>query len=248
MPIREIRYAYLHYLLDPLALKYDEQLEKKRGVAQYAESAPALDEAYKSDYLLLTTTCLVKAIESRLARGEENRAAMVAEDLRQGYVFTPAFAEGLVAYEKQPQAMRLYFPELVNGIDLKREEARLEHAEFARERGGRKMKTLAPPAEPELAGGEDAGYGRGFVPARAAWTRRKEIVSAGTAADHAEARCTPRRITVWRALPRCRKTRRWPKSYFIRRWNFRPIRRRRVGAYVYLGSWPTAARREGRGG
>lgn len=154
MPIDEIRYAYLHYLLDPLALKYSEQLEKKRGMADYAQGAPALDDAYKNDFMLLTTTCFVKAIESRLTRGEENRAAMVSQAFREGFVYTPAFAEGLVAYEKQPQAMRLYFPEIVMGIDLKREETRLEHADFVRERIGRKIKTLAPPPPPELTGVE----------------------------------------------------------------------------------------------
>ena len=154
LPISEIRYAYLHYLLDPLALKYSDQLEKKRGMADYAQAAPALDDAYKSDYSLLTTSSLVKAIESRLTRGDANRQALVDQALREGFVFTPAFAEGLVDYEKQVQAMRLYFPTLVAGIDLQREEKRLDHVAFAHERTGRKIRSVQPAAPPELTGPE----------------------------------------------------------------------------------------------
>ncbi len=154
LPVSEIRYAYLHYLLDPLALKYSEQLEKKRGMADYAQAAPALDDAYKNDYLLLTTSSLVKAIESRLTRGEANRQAIVDQALREGFVFTPAFAEGLAQYEKQPQAMRLFFPDLVAAIDLQREEKRLDHIEFSRERAGRKIRAVQPTAPPELTGPE----------------------------------------------------------------------------------------------
>src|SRR5580658_6381526 len=39
--IQEIRHAYLHYLLDPLALRYFEQLVRLKALADFAQPAPA---------------------------------------------------------------------------------------------------------------------------------------------------------------------------------------------------------------
>ena len=36
LQIDEIRHAYLHYLLDPLALRYNEQLRRLKGLAELA--------------------------------------------------------------------------------------------------------------------------------------------------------------------------------------------------------------------
>ena len=51
--VDQIRHAYLHYLLDPLALRYFEQLNRLKGLADFAAPAPALDNAYKDDFVLL---------------------------------------------------------------------------------------------------------------------------------------------------------------------------------------------------
>ena len=128
LPINEIQHAYLHYLLDPLLLQVlGTFLKQERRVGDYALGAPALEPQYKNDFILLATECLIKAVESRM----ERKPALVDQALREGFVLTPAFAEQLAVYEKQEQAMRLYLPELVRGIDLKREEARLDHIDFA---------------------------------------------------------------------------------------------------------------------
>ena len=140
----DIRHAYLHYLLDPLAMKDSELLNPKKGLLDYALGAPYLEEYYKTDFLLLATESLIKAIEARLAK----KPALVEQALREGFVLAPCFAELLPAYEKQEQSMRLYFPELVKGIDLKKEERRLEKIEFASERLVRKAK--AAPVERKM--------------------------------------------------------------------------------------------------
>jgi tetratricopeptide (TPR) repeat protein len=111
----------------------------------FAQGAPALEEVYKTDFLLLATESLVKAIESRLAPASQ-RAAMVNDALREGFILTPHFAEQLPAFEKQEQSMRFFFPELVTSINLKRETERLDKVEFAATRTTRVAK--APPAPP----------------------------------------------------------------------------------------------------
>ena len=130
--IHEIRHAYLHYLLDPLSVKYSEEFMKKRGLIDYAQGAPVLEPGYKADFLLLATESLIKAIESRLLPGGVNaKQEVVNTALSEGYILTPFFAENLAAYEKQPASMRIYLPDLIAAIDLKKEGRRLEGVHFA---------------------------------------------------------------------------------------------------------------------
>ncbi len=77
---------------------------------------------------------------------------MVAEALREGYVVTPAFADGLLTYEKQETAMRLYFPDLVSGIDLRQEAKRLENIDFVTVLPVKKYLTTTVVGPPALTG------------------------------------------------------------------------------------------------
>lgn len=122
----DIRHAYLHYLLDPLSTRYKEILERKKVLGEQAERARGLDESLKSDFLQLTTECMIKAVEARLDHKPEN----VQKALLEGLILTPFFAEHLPAYEKQEMAMVLYYPDLVKAIDNVSEEARLSQVTF----------------------------------------------------------------------------------------------------------------------
>lgn len=122
----DIRHGYLTYLLDPLATRYREAIERKKPIFDHAQRAEALPEQLRYDYLLLTTNSLVKAIEARLDKKPE----FVQQSLKQGYILTPYFAEKLPVYEKQEAAMQLYYRDLVYGIDMAKEEARLGAVEF----------------------------------------------------------------------------------------------------------------------
>ena len=146
----QIRHAYLHYLLDPLSIKYAEVLNKKKPLIDIAQGAPALSASYKDDFLLLATESLIKAVEARMAPPAE-RSGIVSEALAEGFVLTPYFAEALPAYEKQERAMRLYYPDLIAGIDLKKESRRLENVQFAAQPVARVARVEeAPP--PQLTG------------------------------------------------------------------------------------------------
>jgi tetratricopeptide (TPR) repeat protein len=149
--VEDVRNAYLSYLLDPTAIKYSDLVEKKRGLIDYVQNAGALPEIYKTDFLLLLSKSLIKAIEARLTKGRQQ--AMVDEALHEGYILTPYFAEQLPLYEKQQQSMRMYFPDMVNAIDLKKEERRIQNVQFAAQPRVRKAKGVTPaPAPPELSG------------------------------------------------------------------------------------------------
>lgn len=135
--IQDIRHAYLHYLIDPLGLKYAKQLMEKAPLGDYALGAPLLPDYFKKDFTLLATECFIKAIESRIDKKPE----MAMQAAREGFVLTPAFAEILANdYEKQEVVLRLHFPDMVESLDFRREEKRLENFQFANEISGRTVR------------------------------------------------------------------------------------------------------------
>jgi tetratricopeptide (TPR) repeat protein len=190
--IDQVRHAYLHYLLDPLSLRDFEQWERLKDLADFAQAAPALDQAYKNDFILLATECVIKAVESRLARGAQNRQALVDQAVSQGFVLTAALADGLAVYEKQPESLRFYFPDLLGQINLEREDSRLQKVEFAKEAAVHKAKPAPVPPEPVvsepskvLAEAEDF-YGNRDLP-RAGETYRKVLELSAENPVHARA-------------------------------------------------------------
>ncbi|HUI82353.1 MAG TPA: tetratricopeptide repeat protein [Bryobacteraceae bacterium] len=146
--IFDIRHAYLHYLLDPLSARYSEILERKKPIVMEAKRAPALDDSFKDDFLLLVTESLIKAVEAKL----DHNPAGVHEALLQGHILTPFFSEQLPIYEKQEQAMLFYYPDLVGAIDLKTEETRLAQVQFDKQPMVRVVKTAPAPEPPPLTG------------------------------------------------------------------------------------------------
>ncbi len=130
--VDEIRHAFLLHLLDRLAIRHGTAIGKKEILSRFAMFAPALDPVYKADFQLLVSKCVVKAVEARLSRRPQaERLEQVEQDLREGYILTPYFYDALEAYEKQGQELRLYYPEMIEAIKVKKEAARLQDIEFA---------------------------------------------------------------------------------------------------------------------
>jgi len=144
--IFEVRQAYLYYLLDPLATRNQEILNRKKALADHLARAQMLGEAYKQDFLLLTTGSLVRAAEARLDR----QPAAAQDALRQGYILAPYFYEALQAYEKQEQTMMLYYTSMVQAIDLVKEDARISAAQFDKPAAPPVGKEPAPPPPPAV--------------------------------------------------------------------------------------------------
>ena len=127
-----------------LPLKYTETVSSKHALGDYALGSSVLEQQYKDDFMLLTTECLIKAIESRLDR----KPAEVDQALSEGFVMTPALAELLPDFEKQEQSMRLYFPAMIDAIDLAHEEKRLDHIQFATSRSNLKIRQVTREVAP----------------------------------------------------------------------------------------------------
>jgi tetratricopeptide (TPR) repeat protein len=152
--VDQIRDAYLAYLLDPLTFKYSAIIKEKKPLEKFAQDAPALDLAYKDDFSLLVMKCLIKAIDSRLIHGSpEKRQAFVNDAMRQGFILTAAFADLLPAYEKQEEALRLYYPDLLSAIDVGKEQKRLKRVQFVE---SVPPPVIAPPARMQLDPAEES--------------------------------------------------------------------------------------------
>jgi tetratricopeptide (TPR) repeat protein len=140
----DVRHAYLHYLLDPLSTRYQEIINRKKPLLDHAHRARALPDAFKEDFLLLVTECLIKSVEARL----DHKPEVVQQALKQGYILTPYFAEQLPVFEKQEQSMLLYYPDLVGAIDNYRENLRLDQVTFVTDvpaRAHTETHEVAPP-------------------------------------------------------------------------------------------------------
>jgi hypothetical protein len=141
-PLDDIRHAYLHFLLDPLPLRYRSLVDTKKGLLRTAAQAPQLPVVYQEDFVGLFTECLIKAVELRLQRlkGAELETELSRDDST-GFVLVRPLVQRLQIFEKAEPAMSFYFPDLVRGIDVKAEEQRLQKVQFAA--------AEPPPAPPE---------------------------------------------------------------------------------------------------
>jgi tetratricopeptide (TPR) repeat protein len=148
--INDIRHAYLHYLIDPLGLKFSKQLMEKAPLGDYALASPLLADHFKKDFVLLATECFIKAMESRMDKKPEE----ALQAAREGFILAPAFAEILAdVYEKQDVVLRLCFPDLVGQLNFKREEKRFDNFQFSSEAAGRTVHVTA--AKPLALAGVD---------------------------------------------------------------------------------------------
>jgi tetratricopeptide (TPR) repeat protein len=147
--IFDVRHAYLHYLLDPLSTHNQEILDRKKSLLDVAVRSKVLPDTFKEDFLLLATESLIKAVEARLDHSPDH----ARQALLEGQILTPSFMEQLPAYEKQDQSMQLYYPGLVAGIELEKEDARLSQVNFTdKPKDGAIVKAAPPPPPPPPTG------------------------------------------------------------------------------------------------
>ena len=131
--LQQIRHTYLHYLLDPLALKNGEAFGRLEPLLGAVQDAP-MDEAFKSSISLLATECLIRAMEQRLTKiPEAERAKGIDEADKEGYILTRYFYDALGRFEKDPAGMRDAYPDLIGSIEVGREMKRASSIKFSAE-------------------------------------------------------------------------------------------------------------------
>lgn len=134
LKIEQIRHTYLHYLLDPLAMKYPASMDRLKPLLDSVKRAP-MDESFKEDVSLLVTESFIRAIEARISFSkkapEADRQAFVQEATEQGYILTPYFYEVLLQFEKSPTGLRNAYSDMLAGIDVHKEQKRASEVKFA---------------------------------------------------------------------------------------------------------------------
>ena len=129
--LQQIRHTYLHYLLDPLALKYGGAFERLEPLLGAVQGAP-MDEAFKSNISLLVNECLIRAIEERLSKiPEAERAQGVDQAGKEGYILTRYFYDALGRFEQDPAGMRNAYDDLLRSIEVGKEMKRASQIQFA---------------------------------------------------------------------------------------------------------------------
>ena len=117
--LAEIRHQYLHFLLDPLALKYEAEINQKKDLRAVAYPAPMLAGDFKQDFSLLVTECLIRAIELHMDKRPKADAEKAAQDFAaSGLILTPYFQSALTAFEQQDTPMSAFYKPMVLGIDV----------------------------------------------------------------------------------------------------------------------------------
>jgi tetratricopeptide (TPR) repeat protein len=128
----DIRHAFLHFLLDPMAIRYRAEAARAAPLLEYAARAPRLPVEFHDDYSAFFSECLVRAVELRLrhiAPGDLASAIEQAESA--GYVLVRPIYAGLSGFEKSEPAMSYYFPDLIKSIDVAAEARRLRGVKFS---------------------------------------------------------------------------------------------------------------------
>ncbi len=159
--MQEIRHTYLHYLLDPMAMKSASYFKRLEPLLGDVKNAP-MDDAFKTNISLLVTECMVRAIEIRLNKSPDaERNRTLEEDDKEGYILTRYFYDALIKFEKDASGMRNAYPDVVGSIEVGKEMKRASQIQFAEEASpellhlpGKKDEKLLLSAERRLAAGD----------------------------------------------------------------------------------------------
>jgi tetratricopeptide (TPR) repeat protein len=134
LKMEQIRHTYLHYLLDPLALKYPGATKRLLPLLDSLKTAP-MDENFKNDAGLLSTECLIRAIEARTTGAattpEADRLKVVDASMKQGFILTQYFYDALLQFEKDQAGIRNVYGGMLVGIDVRKEERLAAATTFA---------------------------------------------------------------------------------------------------------------------
>jgi tetratricopeptide (TPR) repeat protein len=132
VPVDVVRHAYLHFLLDPLPLRYPHVIAVKRPLFQKAAAAPRLAPDLKDDYPSYFAECTVRAVELKLKRmSPGERDAALERDDADGYVLVRPLFNALPKFEGSDPSMDLFFPDLVRSVDVTVELKRVSALQFA---------------------------------------------------------------------------------------------------------------------
>ena len=169
-PMDDIRHAFLHFILDPIAIRYRTQADRASPLLEIAARAPLFPVDLRDDYSAFFDECLVRAVELRLRRlPPADLAAAIDQAEGSGYVLVRSIYAGLSGFEKSEPAMGYYLPDLIKGIDVAAEQRRLSSVKFAQAPAAEtapERTQAAPPAPSSNPLDDDLAEGQRQISAR----------------------------------------------------------------------------------
>jgi tetratricopeptide (TPR) repeat protein len=148
--LSEIRHQYLHFLLDPLAVKYAHDIHEKAALRNAVRQAPMLGADFKEDFPLLVTECLIRAVELRMDKTPKADADKALHDFAaSGLILTPYFYSALLAYENQDAAISVYYDLMILGINVEAETQKAGSIKFTPKPTAQENKAAAAKPETE---------------------------------------------------------------------------------------------------
>jgi hypothetical protein len=127
-----MRHAFLHFLLDPLPIRYQQQIVADQPLFLIGAGAPRLPLEFRDDYSAFFTECLVRSVELKLRRLPPDQLAQeVSRADADGFVLIRPLLAALAKFEVSEPPMSQYFPDLIRSIDVSSERKRLQNVAFA---------------------------------------------------------------------------------------------------------------------
>jgi hypothetical protein len=169
--LEAIRHTYLHYILDPFAMKRQGAMKRLEPLLDAVKNAP-LDESFHQDIVLLVNESLIRAIEARTSgpggkEGEADREQRAEAAERDGYILTLYFFDALRTFEKNPVGLQDAYPDWLFNIDVGAERKHAAEITFSSEAAPEALHVSRPQragvldlAESKLASGEVAAAQR----------------------------------------------------------------------------------------
>jgi len=146
--VDDIRHAYLHFQLDNLVTRNVSRIQNSAQLLNLIKKAEGVDPAYTSEFHVMTTESLIRALELRMDRVPSGRAKEAVDGFyRSGLLLAPYFYTALEEYENEDVGLRDVFPTMARNVQLKTEQARFQDT-FSKI--VLPQKTVARPEVPQL--------------------------------------------------------------------------------------------------
>jgi TolA-binding protein len=125
--VDDIRHAYLHFQLDGLVTANVGRMQSVSSILDKAKKAGGVDPAYTSEFRVMATESLIRAIELRIDKVPPGRAQdSINTFYRAGLLLTPYFYGALDAYEKGNISLRDEFSSMARNVRSATEQTRFE--------------------------------------------------------------------------------------------------------------------------
>jgi tetratricopeptide (TPR) repeat protein len=130
LAIDEFRHQYLHFVLDPFALRFTLAREKRKALQKFLETASGIDESYRTDLQFVVTESLIRAVELRIKKIPEAEAALELDSaIRGGAVLARQLYRELQTFETGPEGIRIAYPNMMKNLEIEPLAATLAEAQ-----------------------------------------------------------------------------------------------------------------------